>query len=211
MSQQAPPTPVSTARAYRGRYTVAKKLQIIFKAINEDAQWSLAEFLHYTFAFKDADNKKIKRTPGHTTSVTRFLTGSTQYTVPHIIDLWMRASAGRPRTSEDHEDMFSPTKPFLEIKRAQPAITTFAYQLTRQRMVSQRTKATRTSAASAATDKKLIWEDVSATTVQDITEQLKADQDLLWDLAMTLATPKPRKRNGEVVETRTNRPPEIVS
>lgn len=122
--------PVSTPRTYCRRHTVVMKLEIVFKAIHDDMQWSLAEFLHYVFVFKDADNKKIRCTAGHITSVSRFLAGSTEYTVPHILNLWMRTAAGRPRTPEDHKDMFSPTKDFLEIKCAQQVITAFTYQLT---------------------------------------------------------------------------------
>lgn len=74
-------------------------------------------------------------------------------------------------------------------------------------MVKQHTKAT---SPSAATNTKFVWEDISATMVHNITEQLKGDQDLLWDLTMTLATPKAWMCHGEIVE-RTYRPPEIMS
>ena len=111
--------------------------------------------------------------------------------------------------------MYSPSTPFLDIKPARPAITSFAVQLIEKKLTQERNMAVRPSSglhASAKTnspDKILSWEDVGLTTVADITDILKEHQPLTWHYLLKLTTPKPRKQNGVIVVQK-YRPPEMV-
>src|SRR5882762_2653138 len=214
------PTPsgsgsTTKSRTFSHKLSVDKKLNIVFSAITKDAHWTLSEFLYFTFQVKGTKGKKISRSSCHATMVSQFLRGQTRYKVADILAAWTQSPDGRPQSSEDGENMYSPSTPFLDIKPARPAITSFAVQLIEKKLTQERNMAVRPSSglhASAKTnspDKILSWEDVGLMTVADITDILKEHQPLTWHYLLKLTTPKPRKRNGVIV-VRKYRPPEVV-
>jgi hypothetical protein len=170
------------SRTFSHKLSVDKKLNIVFSAITKDAHWTLSEFLYFAFRVKGTKGKKISRSSRHATMVSRFLRGQTRYKVADILAAWTQSPDGRPQSSKDGGNMYSPSTSFLDIKPARPAITSFAVQLIEKQLIRERNIAVRPSNglhASAKTnspDKILGWEDVGLTTVADITDILKEHQ-----------------------------------
>ena len=76
-------------RSYRGWWSVETKLAHILDAINE-TNWSLADFLYFTFRVKDAktDDGVVHRTKRHASAVGRFMRGQDKYVVSDILQCW---------------------------------------------------------------------------------------------------------------------------
>ncbi|KAJ7739732.1 hypothetical protein B0H14DRAFT_3168007 [Mycena olivaceomarginata] len=68
-------------------------------ALLKDLDWTIGEFFHHLFSHKDEDNISISRSQSHGLIVQNFLAGKTNYTVSHIIDLWMTSPYGSGTTS----------------------------------------------------------------------------------------------------------------
>jgi hypothetical protein len=194
----------SAPKKYTKRLNIEQKLSIVFDAIDKDAHWSFSKFLYYTFRVKDSDGKKLHRTKQHATTVSHFLAGRDKYFISHILASWMQTPDGRPQSSADDENMYSPSTPFLDIGPARPAITSFAVQLVGKKLTQEHTVAVRPSSGlhapvtAKSADKSLGWDDVGLTTVADVTEVLKKHQPLIWHYLIQLTTSKARQQNSEV-------------
>jgi hypothetical protein len=200
----------STSRVYR---TKAQKIEAVLDTIQEN-RLTLDQFLKIFFEVPSPD-KKIRRSHWHATAASRFLRGENTYHVADILECWLRSPDGRPRSNEDHKQMLSPSIPFTDIRPARPAITSFAVQVVEKRLLYERQQASKPSSGLHAVtnaqsgDKAVIWDAIGSGTVAEITASLQTSQPLTFHYLSQLATPKPRKRNGVVVQRKT-RPPEIV-
>ena len=111
--------------------------------------------------------------------------------------------------------MYSPSIPFTDIYPTCPAITSFAVQVVEKRLLYERQQASKPSSGLHAVtsaqsgDKAVTWDAIGSGTVAEITASLQTCQPLTFHYLSQLATPKPRKRNGIVVQRKT-RPPEIM-
>jgi len=182
------PTPSRSGSAAPKPYTkklkIEQKLAVVFNAIDKDAHWTFSEFMYYAFRVKNLDGTRLRRTKQHATIISRFLAGRDKYCVSQILASWMQTPDGRPRSSEDLKNMYSPSTPFLDIGPARPTITSFAVQLVEKKLIQERTVAVRPSsglyalATAKSADQTLSWDDVGLTTVADVTEVLKKHQPL---------------------------------
>jgi hypothetical protein len=216
---QLTPTPFRSRtvapKPYTKRLKVNQKLDVVFNAIDKEAHWTFSEFLYYAFQVKSQDGKKLRRTRRHAAIVSRFLAGRDKYCVSHILGSWIQTPDGRPQSPEDLKNMYSPSTPFIDIRPARPAITSFAVQLVQKKLTQERMVAVRpsnglyASTSAKSPEKGVSWDDIGLTTVADVTEVLKKHQPLTWHYLMELTTPKARKRRGQVI-ARKYRPPEVV-
>jgi hypothetical protein len=141
---------------------------------------------------KNSEGKKLCQTQKHAGIVSCFLVGWDKYCVSHILASWIQTPDGRPQSPEDHKNIYSPSTPFLNIGCAQPAITSFAVQLVQQKLTQERTVAMRPSSGlHASTTAKSVE--------KGVTKVLKVHQPLTWHYLIQLATPKARKRKGQIV------------
>jgi hypothetical protein len=97
--------------------------------------------------------------------------------------------------------MYSPSTPFIDIRPARPAITSFAAQLvqkklTQERMVAGPSNGLYTSTSAKSAEKGVGWDDIGLTMVADVTEVLKKHQPLIWHYLMELTTPKAQKQQA---------------
>ena len=86
--------PKSKKRAYQAWRSTTDKLRNIFEAIR-DVNWTLGDFLYYTFQTKDKSGREVQRTIQHSMYATNFLQGWTAYTPGIILECWYRSSDGR--------------------------------------------------------------------------------------------------------------------
>jgi len=111
--------------------------------------------------------------------------------------------------------VYSPSTPFIDIRPAWPAITSFAVQLVQKKLTQERMVAVRlsnglyASTSAKSVEKGVSWDDIGLTTVADVTEVLKKHQPLTWHYLIELTAPKARKRRGQVIVWK-YRPPEVV-
>ena len=207
-SQLANETP--TSRVYR---TKAQKIDTVLDTLQEN--WlTLDQFLKIFFEVPSPD-KKIHRSHRHATAASRFLQGENTYHVADILECWLRSPDGRPRSNEDHKQMYSPSISFTDIRPARSVITSFAVQIVEKRLLHERQQASKPSSglhtvtSAQSGDKSVTWDAIGSGTVAEITVSLQTCQPLTFHYLSQLATPKPRKQNGVVVQCKT-RPPEIV-
>ena len=97
--------------------------------------WTFSACFYYAFRSHKDDGTAIERSHSHATTIHRFLPGSSRYKPCHLIDAWIRSPDGR--LERDSEDMFSITKPFMEIHLVRPCLTSFAAQLVEKKLLQE--------------------------------------------------------------------------
>jgi hypothetical protein len=88
-------TSAAVAEGHRGRHytprrTIQQKLGALFELIHE-LDWTLADFLYYTFRTTDEHGNDICRTRQHAKSASHFLQGLGKFSPAHIVgqkNLW---------------------------------------------------------------------------------------------------------------------------
>jgi hypothetical protein len=111
--------------------------------------------------------------------------------------------------------MYSTTSPFHKIKPVSPAISSFAVQLVKSKVVKDATSAVEPHNGLHATtndgsSRKVNWADIGATTVPVVSDILKKSQPIAWYLITgSIAAHKPMTLDGKVV-IRQNRPVDAV-
>jgi hypothetical protein len=113
------------------------KLAHVLDSINE-TNWSLADFLYFTFRVKDEKNGVVHRTKWHAGAVGRFTRGQDKYIVSDILHCWFRSPDGQPRTLSEHERMYSTLTLYSGIRTGRPPITSFAAQIVKIRLLKER-------------------------------------------------------------------------
>ena len=172
------------------------KLAHVLDSINE-TNWSLVDFLYFTFWVKDEKNGVMHHTKRHAGAVGRFMRGQDKYIVSDILHCWFRSPDGRLRTPSEHEQMYSTSTLYSGIRTARPAITSFAAQIVKIRLLKERQEAVKPSGGLHAntkpksTNKAITWEDIGLTTVADVTKAIKGIQPLTYNYLLVLARCSP--------------------
>ena len=140
--------------------------------------------------------------------VSKFLTGETNIRVAHILDLWMKSTYGLP--ANDHLErkyMYSTEVEYLLIQYARPAMTAFAAQLVKERLVREEKKTVKRDGGlhTFTTEKKerISRYDLGANSFQEASEIFQEKMPLAWNLLLAMSSP------DENIE-RERRPPEMV-
>ncbi|KAF8158056.1 hypothetical protein B0H34DRAFT_797474 [Crassisporium funariophilum] len=187
--------PVRKKQSYGPRRSTADKLATVFNAIR-DANWTLGEFLYYTFQTKDKNGQDLKRTTQHSMYATHFLQGQTTYTPGIILECWYNSPDGRVHGQLAQEvPMYATTLVYTKIKPARAALTAFAAQIVEKKLVQEARKAVLPESGLHATSKrrgthKVEWADVGASTVSHVEAVIKHYQPLTWRLLNRIAGEK---------------------
>ena len=182
-------------QSYGPRRNTTDKLATVFNAIR-DANWTLGEFLYYTFQTKDKNGQDVKRTTQHSMYATQFLQGQTTYTPGIILECWYHSADGRVHGGLAQEvPMYATTPVYMKIKPARAALTAFAAQIVEKKLVQEARKAVQPESGLHATSKrrgtqKVEWADVGASTVSHVEAIIKRCQPLTWRLLNRIAGEK---------------------
>ncbi|KAF7791171.1 hypothetical protein EIP86_002182 [Pleurotus ostreatoroseus] len=135
------PSPISKKppSVRRTRRSEDEKIEIMMDAL-KTCNWTLGEFLHAMFKTDDS------RGPRHAKMASRFLNGTTAYSVGDILKCWLEDPSGKPGAEEEEVAYkYSLDKPYLELKHAQVVLTAFAAQLVKAEMLREIRRAVESS------------------------------------------------------------------
>ncbi|KAF8152779.1 hypothetical protein K438DRAFT_1477476, partial [Mycena galopus ATCC 62051] len=119
--------------------------------------WSLGDFMVHVFAHRD-----VNRSIQHGTLVQRYLAGRNARCIAEVLELWL--SSPDDAGYEQEEPMFSTTTPYTQIHHARAALTSFAAQIVKTKLVK----------------------DIRAANMKAV---IQSNQGLLYDYVLSLATP----------------------
>jgi hypothetical protein len=136
----APGGQKSSSRATR--HSADEKLEAVLEFIYDKLNWNLSAFLYQLFRLPDSGERTIRRSRRHAGTVSAFLRGTTKYTPANILHLWYKSPDGK---LEDETEMFNLDTPYYELKSARAAMSSFAAQLTLQKMLQERSHAIKPS------------------------------------------------------------------
>lgn len=110
--------PPAKKRKYRPRKSMPEELAGIFTALQE-VDWTLGDFLYFTFQTKDRDGKDLKCSTQHAMYATNFLQGCTTYSPSVILELWFCSPDGWVPVEISHDvPMYSLEHVYTSIKPA---------------------------------------------------------------------------------------------
>jgi hypothetical protein len=203
----------SSAKKRKFPLSPKAKISIVLSAIKNDASWSFSDFLFHVFLDRDGEGRFIDCEHSHANTVQAFLSGQTCHTPGEILEIWWRHKDGH--LDRDSELMYSTSTPFSEIKPVRPALTSFAVQKVKEKVVQEAKEAVLPSSGLHATTsdhstRKADWVDIGTTTIPDVANVLKAKQPIAWHLLGSIAESTPRSRQG-VRAIRKHRPIDGVS
>ncbi|EGO00057.1 hypothetical protein SERLA73DRAFT_72804 [Serpula lacrymans var. lacrymans S7.3] len=202
-------------RAGSQHKTHQQKIQLILDVIDKQAHWTFARFLHEIFHMKEDDGVKILQLwfdhpDGRPHEVFRMKEDDSV----KILQLWFDHPDGRPKPNQDisSNTMYSPETPYLEIKPARPALTSFAVQIVDKQLRKEQQKVLQpeTGLAVGKQTSEPQWVAIGRTTLAKAMQAFKTHQPLLWHYVLLLSSPRIRIRNGVRVIHKYH-PPEPVS
>jgi hypothetical protein len=142
----------------------------------------------------------------------KFLTGETNIRVAHILDLWMKSTYGLP--ANDHLEqkyMYSTEVDCLLIQYARPAITAFAAQLVKEKLVREVKMTVKSDGGlhTFTTGKKerISRYDLGANSFHEASEIFQENTPLAWHLLLAMSV----SNKDAIMIARERRPPEMVS
>ncbi|KAG2060961.1 hypothetical protein BDR06DRAFT_1002167 [Suillus hirtellus] len=166
----------------------------IYSAI-EHANWTLSEFLYHAFHPPVKSDKSTSQMTSHAAYVQHFLCGCTKYTPANIIHTWFHSPDGILSKNDPKINfMFRITPPYTDVKRVHPALSLFAAQIMKQKLVTDIKHAVRPrnglyfSFAPSELCQSLDWDDIGSMTVTKIKETLCKEQPLAMALPEAITT-----------------------
>jgi hypothetical protein len=190
--------------------------------LQDDLKWTYNELLYYTTmgkgpgAIKDKTGKSTntKVVQRNAAFIQHFMNGNGKYGPSQILDNWLK----HPYGAHEHDSqlMHSISEPYLNIKPVRPALTSFAAQLVKKKLVKEAESAIKLSSGlHLSISKKTMatnlikWPDVGSATVENTQKIIQDHQPLTWSLLMKISSRPPRTRNNVKI-IRQRRPPENV-
>jgi hypothetical protein len=135
-----------------------------------------------------------------------------------ILNNWMQHPYGADKRHSDF--MYSTSVPYLEIKPIRPALTAFAAQMVKAKMIHEAESAIKLFSGlhvpvthkqqTTSSGLKLEWPDIGAATFDKVQGIIRDKQPLTWSLIMEIASRPPRVRNDIKIISQ-KRPPQIIS
>ncbi|KAH7902758.1 hypothetical protein BJ138DRAFT_1021562, partial [Hygrophoropsis aurantiaca] len=196
----------------RIKYSKAQKtseegLAPIFKVL-ADLGWTLSDFLYYTFRLQDEDGQKIHRSRQHAAYVSQYLKGRSTHGPGFLLDVWERSPDGV--ISENSEDYQHTEVHFADIKPVRAALTSYAAQTMKKRLVREAENAVKPSSGlhthikpskSSPEMAQLQWTDIGSTTMSSVAESIKKYQPLTWEYVTAICARKPRQVATTVISS----------
>ena len=208
-----------------------EKLDCFFAFLQEKLKWTYGELLYHSSKGKSPGAQKKLGVDGRTlvtsnpkevkrnsSIIQHFMHGRGTYGPADILNNWMQHPYG---ADERHSDfMYSTSVPYVEIKPVRPALTSFAAQTVKTKMIHEAENTIKLSSGlhiavtrkqqTKSSELNLEWPDIGAATFDKVQGIIQDKQPLTWSLIMEVASRPPRVRNGIKI-IREKRPPQIVS
>ena len=138
--------------------TPDEKLKVVFDQLKE-LHWTLGQFMYHLFRLDDEKGQRVHRKSQHAAFVQQFLKGNTEPGIGFMLDAWMRNPDGvLSNNSPDCDLMFNTSVPYSEIKAVRPALTSFAAQSVKKKLVREAEDAVRPGSGLHTT--KSVWSDI---------------------------------------------------
>ena len=179
-------------------------LHEIFRVLRS-ANWTAGDLLHYLF-YVETGEKEIQRSHTHAAYVQHYLTGKTKHHPSEILDAWLKSPDGHiPNYSQHQYNMYDLDVLYLEIKAMHPAITSFAVQVVRKKLVIEVNTAVgangglqvKTLGRSAEEKQVVKWDDISHLTVESVKQTIHTHQLLMYCLCYVIAMSKQMVKDGD--------------
>lgn len=178
-------------------------------ALPIDFNWTIGHLFYFVCGMRDIHGKPFEPSQRHYQMVAKFFGGETDIPVGKILDIWLKSPYGLPPENSNEREMLYSTKvDFLHLKYARPAITSFAAQLIKSKLMkeAQRTvKKDRSLHTFTSKGKEISRYDLGAQVFSEAMEIFQEGMPLAWQYLLVLATP------NEQVDERQFRPLNIVS
>ncbi|KAK7015997.1 hypothetical protein R3P38DRAFT_2542898, partial [Favolaschia claudopus] len=181
-----------------------EKLDRVFDLFQE-LDWTLGDFLHYTFTHKDSNNIHIARSQRHGNIVQRYLSGQTSHGVGRLLESWFTSPDGR---AVDDEDLFNTETPYRDINQVRIALTAFAAQTCGDELGKEARAAVEKSGGLHTRNDEVEWQDLGDA-IQQAKQSLRIIQRLTFHFMSIVAEPTPRSRSG-IIDIRKSRPRDNV-
>ena len=190
--------PVLKKSKYTARRSPEDKLEVVFKAL-QDVNWTLGDFLYHLFRQQDEKGNLVRRSQKHASYVHKLLSGrcgTSGKGVRFILNAWFQSGE-----EEDAEQLmhFTTSVLYQNIRSARPALTSFAAQLVKKKLVQEAEAAVQPRSGLHAMQ-QVSWADIHSTTVASVAGVIQKLQRLTWELVTEICARPPRKRGGVVVE-----------
>ena len=193
-------TKKTKCNTYGPRRISEDKLGVVFNALKE-VNWSLGDFFYHLFRYQDEDGNAVHRSRQHASYINRFLNGTSGKGIGFVLDAWMRPAEGGPETDGTEQSMeFAMSVPFQNIRSARSALTSFAAQLIKKKLIQEAEAAVQSKQLHAS--QQVSWANIGATTMSSIAKLIQMLQPLTWELVTEICARPPRKRGGVVPERR---------
>ncbi|KAH7920579.1 hypothetical protein BV22DRAFT_996910, partial [Leucogyrophana mollusca] len=156
-------------------------------------RWTLGDLFHFLFRLKDeSTGDEVRRTHRHAAYVEKFLKGACDHGPATIVDVWFRSPDGVVvESSADYQLMYSTTVPYTDIKPVRPALSSFAAQTMKKKLLQEAESAVRPK-------------------INAVAGVIQKHQPLTWDYVVAICSRKPRTQNG-VLPVRKYRPVDGVA
>ncbi|KAJ6473014.1 hypothetical protein C8R45DRAFT_936050 [Mycena sanguinolenta] len=185
------------------------KLDKVFD-VWQDLEWTIGDFMHYLCAHRDTHRSKR-----HVMIVRRYLSGKGSHHVGQILECWLTSPDDAGYDLEDQ--MYDTHIPYCDIAHVRAALTSFAAQVVKTKLINDTRHAANVSGRlHVPTEQQLEpddngkFTDLGTSLRNNMKDVIQLNQRLLFDFAVSLASPEPIRRNG-VISERRNRPPELTA
>ena len=188
---------------------IAQKMDKVFDFL-KTLECITEDFLKHLFAPK---SHLFPRSQHHGLIVEQFLSGRDHYMVSKLLEsIWTTSdSAGNNST-----EMYSVTVPYLKTRPARAAISLFATQIVKTRLIEEAQAGIEEDNGMHASIKtnndagRVEWASIGASLIPTVQSNLLQYMPLAFHYMLQIASPRPRKRNG-VIAISVNCPPKPVS
>ncbi|KAF8962188.1 hypothetical protein BDZ97DRAFT_1759423 [Flammula alnicola] len=184
------------------------KIEEIFALLSK-WKWSIGDLFLHMFFMEDTHGKSFEPSPRHVQVIAKFLAGETKIGVSRLIEAWMKSAYGLPSEQDYERQMFySTTVDYRTIKHARPAITSFAAQVIKEKLVKEARKVVKSESGLhtfTSKGKDISRYDLGERALPEAMAVFQETTPLTWEYVLVIAMP------NKEAEDRERRPPAIVA
>ena len=209
----------------------ADKLNCFFAFLQDTLKWTFGELLYHASKGKSPGVKRklgpdgnslvtsnLKEVKWNSSIIQHFMHGRGTYGPADILNNWMQ----HPYGADERQShlMYSTTVPYLEIRPVRPALTAFAAQTVKAKIIHEAESAVKLSSGlhvavtrkqqKKSLEMRLDWPDIGAATFDKVQGIIQEKQPLTWSLIMEVASQPPRVQNSIKIICQ-KRPPQIIA
>jgi hypothetical protein len=188
---------------------IVQKLDKVFD-YPKTLEWTTEDFLKHLFA---PNTHTSTRSQHHGLIMEQFLSSRDYYTVSKLLEsMWITFDGAGHHSTE----MYSVAIPYLEIQPVHAAISLFATQIVKTRLLEEaqvginEENGMHASITSRNEAGRVEWASISASLIPTIQVNLSQHMPLAFHYMLGITSPRPRKRKG-VIAIRIHCPPKLVN